>query len=55
MKTLRAVWLLRNFSLDGELCLRDGKNAPFLPSLAVPGKHGKHHAMRTHKPHDISD
>ena len=23
------VWLLRNLSLDGELCLRDGKNAFF--------------------------
>ena len=24
------VWLLRNLSLDGELCLRDGKNVAFV-------------------------
>ena len=26
----RTVWLLRNLSLDGELFLRDGKNAAFV-------------------------
>ena len=26
----RRVWLLRNLSLDGELFLRDGKNAAFV-------------------------
>ena len=25
-----AVWLLRNLSLDGQLCLHDSKNAAFL-------------------------
>ena len=29
----RTVWLLRNLSLDGELFLRDGKNAAFVKSL----------------------
>ena len=46
MQTFRIVWLLRNLTYDGELCLCDGKNAAFfLPSLAVAGKHGKRHAM----------
>ena len=27
---VRTVWLLRNLSLDGQLCLRDSKNAEFL-------------------------
>ena len=27
---VRTVWLLRNLSLDGQLCLRDSKNAAFL-------------------------
>ena len=27
---LQFKWLLRNLSLDGELCQRDGKNAAFL-------------------------
>ena len=26
----RAVWLLRNLTLDGKLCLRDDKNAVFV-------------------------
>ena len=30
MQTFRTVWLLRNFSLGGELFLRDGKNAAFV-------------------------
>ena len=30
MWTFRTVWLLRNLSLEGELCPRDGKNAAFL-------------------------
>ena len=40
--------VVSNLSLDGELCLRDDKNAAFFissPSLAVAGEHGKHHAM----------
>ena len=50
-------WLLRNFSLDDELCLRDVKNAAFKssPSLAIAGKHGKRHAMPAHKPQAVSD
>ena len=28
--TFRAVWLLHNLTLDGKLCLRDGKNAAFV-------------------------
>ena len=27
---VRAVWLLRNLCLDGQLCLRDSKNTAFL-------------------------
>ena len=27
---VRTVWLFRNLSLDGQLCLRDSKNAAFL-------------------------
>ena len=56
----RAVWLLRNLSLDGEFFLRDSKNAAFLyktssPSLAVAGKPEKRYAMPAHKPQDFSD
>ena len=58
MPTVRTVWLLLNLILDGELCLRDGNNAAFVftssPSIAVAGKHGKHHAMRAHKPQAVS-
>ena len=44
------VWLLRNLSLDGKLCLRDSKNGAFFsPSLAVAGKHVKRHARRAQK------
>ena len=38
--------------------LCDGKNAAFFissPSLAVAGKHGKHHAMHALKPQAVSD
>ena len=44
--------------MDGELCLLDGNNALFFissPSLAVAGKYGKHHAMRSHKTQAVSD
>ena len=41
---MQTVCLLRNLSLDGELCLRDGKKAVHIfissLSLAVAGKHG---------------
>ena len=30
MPTFRIVWLKRNSSLDGKLCLRDEKNAAFV-------------------------
>ena len=30
-----AVWLLRNLSLDGELCLRDGKNSAILYKFTI--------------------
>ena len=46
---VRTIWLLRNLSLDGQLCLRDSKNSAFFissPSLAVGGKHVKRHARR---------
>ena len=46
------VWLLRNLSLDGQLCLRDCKNSAFFvssPSLGVAGKHVKRHARRAQK------
>ena len=43
MPTFRRVWLLRNLSLGGKLCLRDDKNTAFtnisLPSLAIAGEH----------------
>ena len=31
----RTVWLLRNLSLDGELCLCDDKNAAFLYKFTI--------------------
>ena len=55
------VWLSRNLSLDGKLCLRDDKNAAFVgpissPTLIVAGEHGKRHAMRAnYMPHAVSD
>ncbi len=58
MQTFRAVWLLRNLSLDSELFLRDGKNAAFrksLPSLIVADEPGKPHALRAHIPEGATD
>ena len=51
MPTFRIVWLLRNLSLGGNLCLRDDKNTAFVssPSLAIAGEHGKRHETRAHK------
>ena len=52
------VCLLRNLSLDGALCLRDGKKCCISissASLAVGGEHGKRHAMSMHKPKVVSD
>ena len=51
--------LLRDFSLDNELCLRDRhKDAAFFlssPSVAVAGKHRKRHALRARRHQVISD
>ena len=50
--------LLRNLSLDGELCLLDGNNAAFflrLPYVAVAGEYEKLHTMRAHKQQAVSD
>ena len=59
MPTFRIVWLLRNFSLGGKLCLRDDKNTAFVcvssPSLAIGGEHGKRHNTRVHKQEGVSD
>ena len=46
----RVVWLLRNPTLDGKLCLRDDKNAVCItsPSLAMADEHGKRHALHAH-------
>ena len=60
MSTFRAVWLLRNLSLDGELCLRDGKNAAFVIlfkftiSISVAGEPGKRHARHANMPQAVS-
>ena len=42
------VWLLRNLSLGGKLCLSDDKNTAFVyssPSLAIAGEPGKRHTI----------
>ena len=52
------VWLLRNLSLGGKLCLRDDKKYCVCissPSIAIAGEHRKHHASHTHKQEAISD
>ena len=43
MYTFRAVWLLHNLTLDGKLCLRDGKKY-----LAMADEPGKRHDVRAH-------
>ena len=46
MPTFHIVWLLRNMSLGGKLCLRDEKILRLYissPSLAIAGEHGKRH------------
>ena len=58
MKTLRRVWLLRNLTLDGKLCLRNDKKCCFSltpPSLAMASEPGKRHDVRAHKPEVVSD
>ena len=54
MPTFRVVWLLRNLSLDGKLCLRDVKK---ILRLCKPGEYGKRHAVHAHrpKPQAVSD
>ena len=44
-------------SLDGELCLGDGKNAAFLYKFTISGRHGKRHSMTmsVRKPLAVSD
>ena len=52
----RTVWLLRHLSFNGQMCLRDDKDAALSSrSIAVAREHGKRHAMRAHKPHAVSD
>ena len=58
MLTFRAVWLLHNLTLDGKLCLRDGKKCCLCltsPSLAKAGEHGKRHDVRAHFTEAVSD
>ena len=59
MYTFRTVWLLRNLSLDGELFLRDGKNAAFVKvyhfsSLQVSLENVRH-ALSAHMPDAATD
>ena len=58
--TFHIVWLLRNLSLGGKLCLRDDTNTAFVysvssPSLVIAGEPGKRHAMRAHRKEAVSD
>ena len=52
MYMFRSVWLLRNWSLDGKLCLCDGKNAAF---LSVHNLSTLQASMDAHKPQVVSD
>ena len=55
--TFHIVWLLRNLSFGGKLCLRDDKNTAFTssPSLAIAGEPGKRHATCGHRQEAVSD
>ena len=55
MYTFRTVWLLRNLSLDGELFLRDGKNAAFVKVYHLSSLPGKRHALRAHMTEAATD
>ena len=58
MQTFRIVWLLRNLSLGGKLCLRDDKKYCVCissPSLAIACEHQKRHTTRAHKQDAVSD
>ena len=57
MQTFRAVWLLRNLSQDGELFLRDCKNAEFVQfkSLIIADDPRKRHALRAYMPEVATD
>ena len=50
--TFRAVWLFRDLTLHGKLCLRNDNNAAFVciisTPLAMTGEHRKHHTMHAH-------
>ena len=48
MPMFRIVWLLRNLSLGGKLCLRDDKKTAFVQvhGLAIAGEHRKRHDSR---------
>ena len=51
------VWLLRNLSLGGKLCLRDEKYCVCIssPSLANSDEPGIRHATRAHRQEVVSD
>ncbi len=52
----RIVWLLRNLSLGGKLCLRDDKNTAFVHHpLPLQVSFEKRHASRAHKQEAVSD
>ena len=58
MPMFHIVWLLRNLSLGGKLCLCDDKNTAFVyssPSLAIADERRKRHASCTHKQEAVSD
>ena len=52
--TFRAVWLLRNLTLDCKLCVRNEKNADWY-NFTIPCEHGKRHTMRAQKSQAVSD
>ena len=57
IRTFHIVWLLRNLSLDGKLCLRDDKNPAFV-KFAIPChcmRTWKRHATREHRQEAVSD
>ena len=58
MPTFRIVWLLRNLSLGGKLCLHDDKKycvCRSSPFLAIAREHRTRHASRAHKQGAVSD
>ena len=58
MPTFRIVWLLRNLSLGGKLCLRDDKNSAFVSvhhPLPLQASIENVTLRRTHKQEAVSD